>query len=78
MPRKNKRTPRVDLGEQLFINLLPSDNFTAQFCASASKAVFKIGCASSSKGIYDIFVDSEGHAPSAIFAQMAGLLDTVK
>lgn len=77
-PRKNKRTPRVDLGEQLFINLLPSDNFTSQFCAAASQAVFKIGCASSSKGIYDIFVDSEGHAPSDIFAQMAGLLDTVK
>lgn len=77
-PRRNKKTPRVDLGEQLFISLLPSDNFTAQFCASSSKALFKIGCASSSKGIYDIFVDSDIHDPSAIFVQMTGLLDTVK
>ena len=77
-PRKNKRTPVVTLGEELFVNLAAEDCFTATYCASSSQAVFKVGRAESSKGIYDLFVSSEGHTAGEVFAQIIGVLDTVK
>ncbi len=77
-PRKNRRTPIVKLGEELFINLAAEGCFTAEYCASSSHAVFKVGRAESSKGIYDLFVSSKGHTAGEVFVQITGVLDTVK
>ena len=77
-PRHNKRTPIVVLGEELFVNLVEEGRFTSEYCAARSKALFKVGRASSSKNIYNVYINSEGHSATDVFAQMTGLLDTVK
>ncbi len=77
-PRHNKRTPIVELGEELFLNLAPEGAFTAEYCAARSKALFKVGRASGPKNIYNLFVSSEGHSAADVFAQISGVLDTVK
>ena len=77
-PRHNKRTPIVVLGEELFVNLVEEGRFTAEYCAARSKALFKVGRASASKNIYNVYVSSEGHSAVDVFAQITGLLDTVK
>lgn len=77
-PRHNKRTPIVVLGEDLFVNLVEEGRFTAEYCAARSKALFKVGRAASAKNIYNIYVSSEGHSAGEVFAQITGLLDTVK
>ncbi|MBO4466272.1 MAG: hypothetical protein J5748_06335 [Bacteroidales bacterium] len=76
--RHNKRTPIVELGEELFVNLAPEGAFTAEYCAARSKALFKVGRAASAKKIYNLFVSSEGHSAADVFAQITGVLDTVK
>ena len=77
-PRHNKRTPIVVLGEDLFINLVSEGNFTAEYCAARSNALFKVGRAASAKRIYNLFVSSDGHGAGDVFTQIAGVLDTVK
>ena len=76
--RAGKRTPKVDVGEELFVNLLGRDVFTAEYCATNSKAVFKIARSHSSKGVYNLLVTSDGFDQNSVFTQMSGLLDTVK
>ena len=76
--RHNKRTPVVELGEELFVNLAPEGAFTAEYCAARSKALFKVGRAASAKKIYNLFVSSDGHSVAEVFAQITGVLDTVK
>ncbi|MBO4465655.1 MAG: hypothetical protein J5748_03140 [Bacteroidales bacterium] len=77
-PRHNKRTPIVVLGEELFVNLVEEGRFTAEYCAARSKALFKVGRAASAKNIYNLYVSSEGHSAGEVFAQITGVLDTVK
>lgn len=77
-PRRGRRYAPVAVGEQLFINLVGRENFTAEYCAVASKAVFKIARRESRRCKYDIIVSSEGFGQNEVFAQMCGLLDTVK
>ncbi|MBP5488873.1 MAG: hypothetical protein J6X77_04815 [Bacteroidales bacterium] len=77
-PRRGRRRPPVAVGEELFVNMVERECFTSEYCALASKAVFKVGRASSSKGIYNMFVSSDGHNPVEVFTQMSNLLDTVK
>ena len=86
-PRHGKRHPITSIGEDLFVNLVDGSDtafekrvglFTAEYCAARSKASFKVGRASGSKGIYNLFVSSEGHSAADVFAQITGVLDTVK
>jgi hypothetical protein len=76
--RHGRRAVKTDLGEELFVNLFGRYNFTAEFCASASNASFKVARSHSSKGVYNMLVTSEGFDQNSVFTQMAGLLDTVK
>ena len=77
-PRRGRKHPRVSVGEDLFVNLLGRYDFTAEYCATSSKAVFKIARSHSSKGVYDLLVTSDGFDQNSVFTQMTGLLDTVK
>lgn len=77
-PRKGRRRPPIAVGENLFVNLVGRECFTAEYCAVASEAVFKVGRISKRKGLYNLYVSSEGHDSGEVFTQIAGMLDTVK
>ena len=54
--RRNRRTPSLQCGEDLFVSLVRSGEFAAVYAARCSNALFKVGCDTSCNDVFDLMV----------------------
>ena len=80
IPKHSKRHPRVEGNEDLCINLLGEDNYTAYYCMLCSKAKFKVGIYQKGKrnALVDLLVThTEGFSQQDIFLQIGSIISSV-
>ncbi len=80
IPKHSKKHPCVDGSEDLCINLLGKDNYTAYYCMLCSKAKFKVGIYQKGKkdGLVDLLVThTDGFSQKDIFLQISSIISSI-
>lgn len=80
IPKHSKKHPCVDGDEDLCINLLGENNYTAYYCMLCSKAKFKVGIYQKDKkdGLVDLSVThTEGFSQKDIFLQISSIISSI-
>lgn len=76
--KRTKRNPKVIDNEDLLINLLPMDNFTAYYVSVCSPAKFKIGIYDTPDHINDLSIsNTEGFSQEQIFNQISNIIKSI-
>ncbi len=76
--RRSKKSPKVIGDEDILINLLPLDNFTAYYISVCSPAKFKIGIYDTSDHINDLSIsNTDGFSQGQIFNQISNIIKSI-
>ena len=77
--KRSKKHPYPDGKEDLLINLLPEDNYTAHYASLCSMAKFKVGIYQSGrKPLFDLLIsNTDNFSQVQIFAQIEAVLNSI-
>lgn len=76
--KRSKKSPKVSDDEDLLINLLPKDNFTAYCISVCSPAKFKIGIYDTNDHLNDLLIsNTEGFSQKQIFDQISNIIKSI-
>lgn len=77
--KRSKKYPYPDGTEDLLINLLPQDNFTAYYASVCSGAKFKVGIYQCGrKPLFDLLIsNTDNFSQAQIFAQIEAVLNSI-
>lgn len=78
--KKNKRTPEIFTGEDIFISLCNPDSFAVSHAAAASTAKVKVGRMNPGREIYNIVItDAETPSPQGeVFSTAASIISRMR
>lgn len=77
--KRSNKYPYPDGAEDILVNLLPEDNFTAYYASVCSQARFKVGIyQSGKKPLFDLLItNTQNFSQKQIFTQISQVLNSI-